>query len=64
MMNLAVAHHPPLATGWLASAPPVLTLAQRHWLFRPGALTAGLRQVGQVRPVSYTHLTLPTILLV
>jgi chorismate--pyruvate lyase len=27
----------------------VLTLAQRHWLFRPGALTAGLRQVGQVR---------------
>ena len=34
---------------WLASAPPVLTLTQRHWLFRPGALTAGLRQVGQVR---------------
>ncbi|WYX63608.1 chorismate lyase [Achromobacter xylosoxidans] len=38
-----------LAAGWLASAPPVLTLTQRHWLFRPGALTAGLRQVGQVR---------------
>lgn len=49
MMNLAAAHHPPLAAGWLASAPPVLTLTQRHWLFRPGALTAGLRQVGQVR---------------
>lgn len=49
MMNLAAAHHPPLATGWLAGAPPVLSLAQRHWLFRPGALTAGLRQVGQVR---------------
>lgn len=43
------AHLPPLAPGWLAAAPPVLPPAMRHWLFRPGALTAGLRQVGQVR---------------
>lgn len=42
-------HQPPLASGWLAKAPPVLPPALRHWLFRPGALTAGLRQVGQVR---------------
>lgn len=35
--------------GWLAQAPAILPAAQRHWLFRPGALTAGLRQVGHVR---------------
>ncbi len=39
----------PLADGWLTRAPFFLTPAQRHWLFRPGALTAGLRQLGQVR---------------
>lgn len=39
----------PLAAGWLTRAPFFLTPAQRHWLFRPGALTAGLRQLGQVR---------------
>lgn len=49
MMISAAAHRPPLAAGWLASAPPILSLSQRHWLFRPGALTAGLRQVGHVR---------------
>ncbi|MBO1013622.1 chorismate lyase [Achromobacter sp. SD115] len=48
-MSKPAAHHPPLASGWLASAPPILPPAPRHWLFRPGALTAGLRQVGQVR---------------
>ncbi|MFY0476582.1 chorismate--pyruvate lyase family protein [Achromobacter marplatensis] len=48
-MMKPAAHHPPLAAGWLAIAPPVLPPAVRHWLFRPGALTAGLRQVGQVR---------------
>ncbi|MGS1005671.1 chorismate--pyruvate lyase family protein [Achromobacter anxifer] len=48
-MSKPAAHHPPLAAGWLASAPPILSPAPRHWLFRPGALTAGLRQVGQVR---------------
>jgi len=40
---------PPLAPGWLPAAPPLLPPTLRHWLFRPGALTAGLRQVGQVR---------------
>ena len=48
MTSLAVLS-PPLAPGWLAAAPPLLPAAMRHWLFRPGALTAGLRQVGHVR---------------
>jgi len=48
-MTTPAAHRPPLAAGWLAHAPAILSPAQRHWLFRPGALTAGLRQVGQVR---------------
>ena len=48
-MSKPAAHHPPLAASWLASAPPILPPAPRHWLFRPGALTAGLRQVGHVR---------------
>lgn len=48
-MMKPAAHHPPLAPGWLAAAPPVLSPTVRHWLFRPGALTAGLRQVDQVR---------------
>ena len=46
---MTVSHQAPLAPGWLAQAPFTLTAAQRHWLFRPGALTAGLRQLGQVR---------------
>jgi chorismate--pyruvate lyase len=38
---------PPLPlAGWLASAPPVSDSTQRYWLFRPGALTAGLRRLG------------------
>lgn len=48
-MTTPAAHRTPLAAGWLAQAPALLSPAQRHWLFRPGALTAGLRQVGQVR---------------
>lgn len=48
MIPFAAAHRPPLAAGWLASAPPTLSAIQRHWLFRPGALTAGLRQIGPV----------------
>ncbi|KAG0929477.1 hypothetical protein G6F31_017341 [Rhizopus arrhizus] len=48
-MMKPAAHHPPLAAGWLSVAPPIRAPAVRHWLFRPGALTAGLRQVGQVR---------------
>ncbi|MFC4276509.1 chorismate--pyruvate lyase family protein [Achromobacter aloeverae] len=37
------------AGGWLPAPPPSLTAVQKYWLFRPGALTAGLRQLGQVR---------------
>jgi len=37
--------HPPC---WRAAAPPSLTALQKHWLLRPGALTAGLRQLGAV----------------
>ncbi|WP_454690019.1 chorismate--pyruvate lyase family protein [Achromobacter aloeverae] len=37
------------AGGWLAAPPPSLTAVQKYWLFRPGALTAGLRRLGQVR---------------
>lgn len=33
---------------WHAFAPPSLTLQQKYWLRRPGALTAGLRQLGHV----------------
>ena len=35
-------------SGWLSAPPPSLTSHQKFWLLRPGALTAGLRQVGQV----------------
>ncbi|HEU0230522.1 MAG TPA: chorismate lyase [Burkholderiaceae bacterium] len=33
---------------WHELAPPSLTHEQKHWLLRPGALTAGLRQLGHV----------------
>jgi len=33
----------------MALPPPHLSRQQKYWLFRPGALTAGLRQLGQVR---------------
>ncbi|OZI74635.1 chorismate--pyruvate lyase family protein [Bordetella genomosp. 12] len=46
---MTVSYQAPLAAGWLTHAPAILTPEQRHWLFRPGALTAGLRQLGQVR---------------
>ncbi|WP_459618343.1 chorismate--pyruvate lyase family protein [Bordetella sp. 2513F-2] len=36
-------------SGWAARAPASLPLLHRAWLFRPGALTAGLRGLGQVR---------------
>ncbi|OZI35799.1 chorismate--pyruvate lyase [Bordetella genomosp. 1] len=48
-MTLPLHNSPPLAPGWLADCPPVCDALMRHWLTRPGALTAGLRQVGQVR---------------
>lgn len=33
----------------MPAAPPRLTAVQKYWLFRPGALTAGLRQLGEMR---------------
>ncbi|MCD0501987.1 chorismate--pyruvate lyase family protein [Bordetella petrii] len=39
---------PPLAPGWLAAVPPSLSSAHKYWLMRPGALTAGLRKLGNV----------------
>jgi len=35
-------------SGWQLAAPPSLTPHQKFWLFRPGALTAGLRRLGRV----------------
>ena len=39
---------PPLALGWRTTLPPSLPPDHKHWLLRPGALTAGLRQLGTV----------------
>jgi len=39
---------PPLAAGWQPSVTPSLTPAHKRWLMRPGALTAGLRQLGKL----------------
>ncbi len=36
-------------SGWHSVAPPSLSRSQKYWLFRPGALTAGLRQLGEVK---------------
>ncbi|HLT99523.1 MAG TPA: chorismate lyase [Burkholderiaceae bacterium] len=36
-------------SGWQVAAPPSLTSHQKFWLFRPNALTAGLRQLGEVK---------------
>jgi chorismate--pyruvate lyase len=33
---------------WLRTAPPSSDLTQKQWLFRRGALTSGLRQLGKV----------------
>lgn len=35
--------------GWLDTAPPSLNATQKYWLFRPGALTAGLRRLGNMQ---------------
>ena len=40
--------HPPKNDGWLAVPSPSFTRHQKYWLFRPGALTAGLRRLGHV----------------
>ena len=34
---------------WRAGTPPSLSLMQKYWLTRPGALTAGLRRLGPVQ---------------
>jgi chorismate--pyruvate lyase len=34
--------------GWRPTVPASLNRLQKYWLLRPGALTAGLRQLGQV----------------
>jgi len=41
-------HYPTHQSGWLPVAAPSLTREQKYWLFRQGALTAGLRQLGHV----------------
>ncbi|MBV6303662.1 chorismate lyase [Candidimonas humi] len=40
---------PDRRAGWLAGAAPTLDREQKYWLTRPGALTAGLQGLGQVR---------------
>lgn len=35
-------------SGWQSAPPPSLTPHQKFWLFRPGALTGGLRRLGRV----------------
>lgn len=40
---------PPHYSDWLASPSPSLSPQQKYWLFRPGALTAGLRNIGRVQ---------------
>lgn len=39
---------PPYYSRWRRAAVPSFTPEQKYWLFRPGALTAGLRQQGQL----------------
>lgn len=34
---------------WRTAPAPSISLVQKQWLFRPGALTCGLRQLGTVR---------------
>lgn len=40
---------PPHYSDWLTSPSPSFSRQQKYWLFRPGALTAGLRNVGKVQ---------------
>ena len=40
---------PPYSSDWLALPSPSLSQQQKYWLFRPGALTAGLRKIGNVQ---------------
>jgi chorismate--pyruvate lyase len=41
--------HPPHSSAWLPRPAPSFSLLQKTWLFRPGALTAGLRELGHVQ---------------
>lgn len=42
--------HPPVSPlGWRPVPPPSLSAAHKAWLFRPGALTAGLRALGRMQ---------------
>jgi chorismate--pyruvate lyase len=40
---------PPDNSAWLPAPHPSLSPRQKHWLFRPGALTAGLRNIGDLK---------------
>ncbi|NYT60887.1 chorismate lyase [Alcaligenaceae bacterium] len=40
---------PPHYSDWLTAPSPSFSRQQKYWLFRPGALTAGLRKVGNVQ---------------
>ncbi|MGB3289913.1 MAG: chorismate lyase [Burkholderiaceae bacterium] len=40
---------PPLRSDWIAAPSPSFSRQQKYWLFRPGALTAGLRRLGPVQ---------------
>src|SRR5690606_3386103 len=39
----------PPRSSWMAVPRPCFTKQQSYWLFRPGVLTEGLRQLGQLR---------------
>lgn len=41
--------NPPHRSNWQDLASPSFSRIQSHWLFRPGALTAGLRELGTVK---------------
>src|SRR5690606_40507860 len=41
--------NPPDHSNWLAAPSPSFSHQQKYWLFRPGALTAGLRKLGKVQ---------------
>jgi len=40
---------PVARSGWRRAVPPSSSLRIRHWLLRPGALTAGLRRLGRMQ---------------
>ncbi|TEA77689.1 chorismate lyase [Allopusillimonas ginsengisoli] len=40
---------PPRHSDWHAAPSPSFNRQQKYWLFRPGALTSGLRQLGDVQ---------------